>query len=170
MTLSRLIGGFVLAHWRAYAASAWLLSVIALLGGCLPGQNGQRADGLVARRLTGAALGQEIGLRLPQGCDTPLGEGGARLSVGKTQLIAIARALAGGPRNLLLDEATAPIDSQPKGRVQQALTALHGRIAEPGTHSTLMALDGGRYLRLVKLQQLQQEGDDEAPGLGAGDV
>ena len=123
---------------------------------------------------------------LPQGYDTPLGEGGARLSVGQKQLIAMARALAGQPRVLLLDEATAHIDSETEGQVQQALTALHGqvtvlaiahrlstirnadqiivldhgRIAERGRHGELMGIPGGLYQRLVQLQQLAE--DDEA--------
>ncbi len=122
--------------------------------------------------------------RLPQGYDTPLGEGGARLSVGEKQLIAIARALAGAPRILLLDEATAHIDSETEGLVQRSLAALrgrvtvvaiahrlstiraadqivvlhHGRIAEHGPHDALMAIDGGLYRRLMQLQQLA--GDD----------
>ena len=127
---------------------------------------------------------------LPQGYDTPLGEGGARLSVGQKQLIAMARALAGQPRVLLLDEATAHIDSQTEGQVQQALTTLHGqvtvlaiahrlstirnadqiivldhgRIAERGRHAALMAIPGGLYQRLVQLQQLAEDDADDASG------
>jgi ATP-binding cassette, subfamily B, multidrug efflux pump len=117
---------------------------------------------------------------LEQGYDTPLGEGGSRLSTGQKQLIAIARALAGQPRVLLLDEATSHIDSQTEQIVQEALDELrgrvtivaiahrlstirdadrivvlnHGRIAESGTHESLMQIDGGLYQRLYLLQQL----------------
>jgi len=118
--------------------------------------------------------------RLEQGYDTPLGEGGSRLSSGQKQLIAIARALAGRPRILLLDEATSRIDSQTEQIVQQALDELrgqvtiiaiahrlstirdadrivvlnHGRISEAGSHDDLMRIEGGLYQRLYLLQQL----------------
>ena len=117
---------------------------------------------------------------LEQGYDTPLGEGGARLSAGQKQLLAVARALAGAPRVLFLDEATSRIDSQTEQRVQQALAGLrgrttviaiahrlstiraadriyvlnHGRVAEQGTHEELMGIDGGIYQRLYLLQQI----------------
>ncbi|MBI3285528.1 MAG: ATP-binding cassette domain-containing protein [Burkholderiales bacterium] len=121
-------------------------------------------------------------LQLEHGYDTPLGEGGARLSTGQKQLIAIARALAGRPRILLLDEATSHIDSETEQIVQTALTELrgrvtivaiahrlstireadrivvlnHGRLAEQGSHHELMALEQGIYQKLYLLQTLEE--------------
>ena len=119
-------------------------------------------------------------LALEDGYDTSLGEGGARLSTGQKQLIAVARALAGQPRILFLDEATSHIDSETEQVVQAALDELrgsvtliaiahrlstirdadriivlnHGRIDEQGTHDELMAIDNGIYQKLYLLQQL----------------
>ncbi len=127
-----------------------------------------------------AAHAHDFIVRLEQGYDTPLGEGGSRLSSGQKQLIAIARALAGKPRILLLDEATSRIDSQTEQIVQQAVVGLrgkvtviaiahrlstirdadriivlnHGRISEAGSHEELMRIEGGLYQRLYMLQQL----------------
>jgi ATP-binding cassette subfamily B multidrug efflux pump len=130
-----------------------------------------------------AAHAHDFIAALESGYDTPLGEGGARLSVGQKQLVAIARALAGEPRILFLDEATSHIDSETEQVVQRALTELrgrvtivaiahrlstvrdadrivvlnHGRIAELGTHAALMDIEGGLYQRLYLLQQLEEE-------------
>ena len=117
---------------------------------------------------------------LPQGYDTLLGAGGALVSTGQKQLIAMARALAGAPRILFLDEATANIDSATEQVVGEALEALrgqvtivaiahrlstiraadqiivlnHGHLIERGSHAELVAHEGGLYQRLVQLQEL----------------
>ena len=120
------------------------------------------------------------------GYDTPLGEGGARLSVGQKQLVAIARALVGQPKILLLDEATSHIDSESEILVQAVLNQLkgkltvvsvahrlstirdadsivvlnHGVIAEQGTHTQLLSIPGGIYARLFELQTIETNQND----------
>ncbi|MBM7457140.1 ATP-binding cassette subfamily B protein/ATP-binding cassette subfamily C protein/ATP-binding cassette subfamily B multidrug efflux pump [Oceanisphaera litoralis] len=116
---------------------------------------------------------------LEQGFDTRLGERGSRLSGGQRQQLVIARALAAAPRILLLDEATANVDSETEQVVQRALQALHGKVTlivvahrlstikkadrilvmahgelvESGSHHQLMALPEGRYRAMYRLQQ-----------------
>lgn len=138
-----------------------------------------------------AARAHDFITALPQGYDTKLGEGGARVSTGQKQLLAMARALAGAPRILFLDEATSNIDSATEQRVGEALTALHGRVTvvaiahrlstiraadqilvlnhghlqERGPHEALMAIEGGLYRRLVELQTLEEVGEDLQDGI-----
>jgi ATP-binding cassette subfamily B protein/ATP-binding cassette subfamily C protein/ATP-binding cassette subfamily B multidrug efflux pump len=135
---------------------------------------------------------------LDDGYGARLGEGGARLSVGQKQLLAIARALAGRPRILFLDEATAHVDSETERIVQRALDALRGRVtivaiahrlstirdadrivvlnrgrlAEQGRHETLMAIPGGIYRRLYELQQIEEQvaPAEDAPVLAGSPV
>jgi ATP-binding cassette subfamily B protein/ATP-binding cassette subfamily C protein/ATP-binding cassette subfamily B multidrug efflux pump len=130
-----------------------------------------------------AARAHDFIAALPQGYDTRLGEGGARVSSGQKQLLAMARALAGAPRILFLDEATSHVDSETEARIGAALAALHGRVTvvaiahrlstiraadqilvlnhgrlqERGHHEALMAIEGGLYRRLVELQSLEEE-------------
>jgi ATP-binding cassette, subfamily B, bacterial len=114
---------------------------------------------------------------LPEGLDTVVGDRGYRMSGGEKQRLAIARVLLKGPGIVILDEATAHLDSQSEVAVQHALdTALagrtslviahrlstirsadqilvvdDGRIVESGTHEELLAL-GGRYADLYRTQ------------------
>lgn len=137
-----------------------------------------------------AARAHDFILALPQGYDTRLGEGGARVSSGQKQLLAMARALAGAPRLLFLDEATSNVDSETEARLGEALAALHGRVTviaiahrlstiraadqilvlnhgrlqERGTHEALMALEGGLYRRLVELQTLEETPSEPEAG------
>ncbi|UTM45756.1 ABC transporter ATP-binding protein [Glutamicibacter mysorens] len=117
---------------------------------------------------------------LPDGLDTVVGERGYRLSGGERQRMTIARLLLAAPQVVILDEATAALDSSNEAAVQAALgealenrTALiiahrlstirsadqilvveGGRILERGTHSELLAL-GGRYSELHATQFAQ---------------
>ncbi|MER5372444.1 ABC transporter ATP-binding protein [Streptomyces sp. NPDC002553] len=93
--------------------------------------------------------------RLPQGLDTVVGDGGHHLSGGERQRLAIARLLLKNPRIVLLDEATAHLDSQSEARVQHALTrALRGRTALVVAHrlstvrtaDRIVVLEGGRIV------------------------
>lgn len=114
---------------------------------------------------------------LPEGIHTRLGEQGNNLSVGQKQLLALARVLVDVPKILILDEATANIDSGTEQAIQQALAivrkqttliviahrlstitdadtilVLHrGQAVERGTHSALLAQQG-RYWQMYQLQ------------------
>lgn len=115
---------------------------------------------------------------LPQGYDTWMNERGANLSTGQRQLLTLARTLVHEPKVLILDEATANIDSETEAVIQEALHNLRGKITifaiahrlstiqeadeivvlhkghivQKGLHHSLMAVDG-LYRHMYELQQ-----------------
>jgi ATP-binding cassette subfamily B protein len=121
---------------------------------------------------------------LPDGYDTVVGSRGHRFSGGEKQRIAIARTLLRNPRILILDEATSALDNETERAVQQAFDALaagrttitiahrlstvrdaeqiavldQGRVAETGTHQTLLH-QGGRYAMLSAPEQALRVGE-----------
>src|SRR5262249_32251477 len=104
-------------------------------------------------------------LQLAKGYDTPIRERGRNLSVGQRQLIAFARALLADPRILILDEATANIDTFTEVLVQQGLQRLlHGRTALVIAHrlstiknaDTIIVLQDGRIIEQGSHAELLQ--------------
>jgi ATP-binding cassette, subfamily B, bacterial len=126
-----------------------------------------------------AANSHDFIVNFPDGYDTYVGERGQRLSGGERQRIAIARAILHNPRVLILDEATASVDTETERMIQEALEHLiegrtvfaiahrlstlrnadrlvvihDGRIAEVGTHDELLSKEDGIYRKLVEMQQ-----------------
>ncbi|WP_020155702.1 ABC transporter ATP-binding protein [Caldibacillus debilis] len=124
------------------------------------------------------AVGADLFInKLPKGYETEVEERGNVLSVGERQLLSFARALLSDPKILILDEATASIDTESEVRIQEALKTLlkgrtsviiahrlstirdadkifvlnHGNIIEEGNHDQLMA-QKGEYYKLIQAQ------------------
>ena len=126
-----------------------------------------------------AAQAHEFILNQENGYDTVIGERGITLSGGQKQRLSIARALLIDPRILILDDATASVDSETENDIQEALRTLmadrtsiviaqrlstvkdadqilvfqNGEISQRGTHETLLAEEDGFYAELWSLQQ-----------------
>ena len=128
-----------------------------------------------------AVSAQDVIAHLEKGLDTDVGEGGDLLSTGEKQLISFARAILADPRILILDEATASVDTMTEARIQAAMesvtagrtaiTIAHrlstvrdadlilvvrgGKIVEQGTHTQLIGKRG--YYHELYTRQYQEE-------------
>ena len=131
-------------------------------------------------RAVDAANARQFIERLPQGLESVVGERGVKLSVGEKQRLSIARALLKDPPILILDEATASVDTATERLIQEALEHLmanrtsiviahrlstivgadqilvldHGRVIERGTHEELLVLDQN-YAQLCRQSLLE---------------
>jgi ABC-type multidrug transport system fused ATPase/permease subunit len=95
---------------------------------------------------------------LPQGYDTVLDERGSNLSSGQRQLLSLARILARQPKILLLDEATANIDSRTEARIQEALSSLHGQVTLIVIAHRLSTIRHADQILVLHQGQLVQQG------------
>ena len=128
-----------------------------------------------------AVSADEVIARLEKGLDTDVGEGGDLLSTGEKQLISFARAILADPRILILDEATASVDTMTEAKIQSAMESVtagrtclmiahrlstvrnadlilvvkEGKIVEQGNHDSLLARKG--YYHELYTRQYEDE-------------
>lgn len=128
-----------------------------------------------------AVSADTVAAKLDKGWDSPVGEGGDRLSTGEKQLISFARAVLADPRIFVLDEATSSVDTETEATIQQVighvlqgrtsfviahrlstvknadmiLVVRDGKIIEQGTHRSLLRQQG--YYYSLYTRQFEEE-------------
>ena len=148
-------------------------------------------DVVAAAKIVGA---HDFIMELDQGYDSVLAERGINLSLGQRQLLSFARAVVGNPRVIILDEATASIDTHTEVLIQRALQNVlagrtsiviahrlstirnadkivvldQGRLVEQGNHEELLAKKGGVYARLYAVNYGLATDDDDEQSLQGG--
>ncbi len=164
-----------LRHQTAYVGQDVYLFRDTVRANIAFGKQGASEDEIIAAAK--AACAHDFIMGFPQGYDTPVGEHGTQLSGGQRQRIAVARALVKNAPVILLDEATAALDSESEQQVQEAIEHLcqnrtnivfahrlhtiidadailvveSGEIVEHGRHDDLLRR-GGRYASFFRLQ------------------
>lgn len=151
--------------------------------------NAEATDEMVYEACRAARIHDKI-VSFPDGYNTKVGERGLRLSGGEKQRVAIARTILKNPRVILLDEATAALDSETEQHIQKALKELsvgrttlviahrlstitsanqilcihQGKVVERGTHEELLKVVNGRYATMwaKQVQEARENDDDES--------
>ncbi|MCW5722458.1 MAG: ABC transporter ATP-binding protein [Devosia sp.] len=123
-----------------------------------------RDDVITAAKAVGA---HEFIMRLPQGYDSQLEQRGSNLSLGQRQLLSFARALVADAKILVLDEATANIDSYTERQIQKALeTLLEGRTGLVIAHRLATIRGADRIIVLQNGEKIEEGNHDELMALG----
>ncbi len=164
-------------NWGMVLQDTWLRADTVRANICMSRPDATDEEMIAAAK---AAHAHSFIKRLPQGYDTPLGEGGGSLSQGQKQLLCIARVMLALPPMLILDEATSSIDTRMELKIQKAFATMmkgrtsfivahrlstiesadvilvmkDGRIIEQGDHASLMAQNG--FYRHLHDSQFEQ--------------
>lgn len=179
----------VIFYSPGLAEACWLTTILFRYN--LKYANADATDEMVYEACRAARIHDKI-MSFPDRYNTRVGERGLRLSGGEKQRVAIARTILKNPRVILLDEATAALDSETEQHIQKALKDLsvgrttlviahrlstitsanqilcihQGKVVERGTHEELLRMDGkyaAMWAKQVKAEKEARENEDDEP-------